>query len=120
MNDSIRLSPKHGVNPGIDQCPICGNDVGIVLFGLLPNDKEAPHKSVITNTVCQQCNEHMKIGIIAIEADTSLTTDRRNPYRTGRIFVLKESAIKKLITNEELQESILEKRVTYIEKGLIP
>lgn len=40
--DSIKLSPKHGVNPSILHCICCGKDYGIAMLGKLKGDKEAP------------------------------------------------------------------------------
>lgn len=42
MSKGIRVSEKHGVNPSITICPICGKETGIALLGKLKGDKEAP------------------------------------------------------------------------------
>lgn len=42
MSKGIRVSEKHGVNPSITICPICGKETGIALLGKLKEDKEAP------------------------------------------------------------------------------
>ena len=43
MKDGIRLSPKHGVNPAVPLCFLCGQAKNeIVLAGRLPGDVEAP------------------------------------------------------------------------------
>lgn len=44
MSKDIRVSEKHGVNPSITICPICGKETGIVLLGKLKGDEEAPRK----------------------------------------------------------------------------
>lgn len=59
MNDEILLSEKHGLNPSIDCCILCGKDIGIVLFGKLENDKEAP-KKVCTGNLCDDCLNRLK------------------------------------------------------------
>lgn len=32
---SVRLSPKHGLNPSLVVCPICGEPISIALLGRL-------------------------------------------------------------------------------------
>ena len=42
MKDSITLHPEHGLNPSIEVCMICGEEMGIALLG--NNIKgQAPH-----------------------------------------------------------------------------
>lgn len=55
--DSIPLSPKHGVNPSLLQCFVCGVDVGVALLGRLPMDAEAPRHSTTPHTRCKACQE---------------------------------------------------------------
>lgn len=67
MSKSIRLSEKHGVNPSITICPICGKETGIALLGKLKGDKEAPRK--IIGDICDDCISKLgndKIYILAI------------------------------------------------------
>lgn len=45
MSKGIRVSEKHGVNPSITICPICGKETSIALLGKLKGDKEAPRKN---------------------------------------------------------------------------
>lgn len=33
MKDSITLHPEHGLNPSIEVCMICGEEMGIALLG---------------------------------------------------------------------------------------
>lgn len=40
MSENIRLSEKHGVNPSITICPICGKETDIALLGKLKGDKK--------------------------------------------------------------------------------
>ena len=67
MSKSIRLSEKHGVNPSITICPVCGKDTGIAILGRLKGDKEAPRKMI--GDVCDDCISKLgndKIYILAI------------------------------------------------------
>lgn len=67
MSKGIRISEKHGVNPSITICPICGKDTGIALLGKLKGDEEAPRK--IIGDLCDDCISKLgndKIYILAI------------------------------------------------------
>lgn len=80
---SIILSKKHGVNPSLLVCPICGKDVGIALLGRLKDDKEAPRK--IEGELCDDCKKEY---ITILEVDSS-----NNPKATGRQCFIKKDAI---------------------------
>lgn len=56
---SIKLSEKHGVNPSMLCCPVCGKEYGIALLGKLKGDVEAPMR-IIGNELCDDCK--MKAG----------------------------------------------------------
>lgn len=67
MSKNIRLSEKHGVNPSITVCPICGKETGIALLGKLKGDEEAPRK--IIGDICDDCISKLgndKIYILAV------------------------------------------------------
>lgn len=67
MSKGIRVSEKHGVNPSITICPICGKETGIALLGKLKGDKEAPRKIILD--LCDDCISKLgndKIYILAI------------------------------------------------------
>lgn len=80
--DSILLSPKHGVNPSITHCEICGKEIGIALLGKLKDDAEAPRDVALG--LCDDCQKVMDAeGVIVIEVRDGETGN--NPYRTGRL-----------------------------------
>lgn len=80
--DSILLSPKHGVNPSITHCEICGKEIGIALLGKLKDDAEAPRDVALG--LCDDCQKVMDAeGVIVIEVRDGETGG--NPYRTGRL-----------------------------------
>ena len=67
MGKGITLSKKHGLNPSITVCPICGKEIGIALLGKLKGDEEAPRK--IIGDLCDDCISKLgndKIYILAI------------------------------------------------------
>lgn len=68
MSKGIRISEKHGVNPSITVCPICGKETGIALLGKLKGDKEAPMRML--SDPCDDCVSKLgndKIYILAID-----------------------------------------------------
>jgi len=80
---SITLSPKHGVNPSITHCEVCGKEIGIALLGKLKNDAEAPRD--IYMGLCDECQKVIdQDGLMIIEVRDGETGN--NPYRTGRII----------------------------------
>lgn len=84
----IKLSRKHGVNPSIDHCFVCGTDIGIVLFGRIKDDKEAP-RNCCTGNLCKDCEEKLKTHVAVIEMKS-----KTNPERTGRVaFVSRKNII---------------------------
>jgi hypothetical protein len=112
---SIRLSPKHGVNPAIPICFFCNKPKNeILLPGLMKGDMEAPKNMVWDKRPCEECEGHMKQGIILISVDEKLTTERDNPYRTGGWCVVRENFIERVVTPDELKTDILKRRVAFI------
>lgn len=112
---SIRLSPKHGVNPSLSQCFYCGGDKNeIILPGLMKGDAEAPHRAVWSMEPCDTCKGYMQQGIIVIEVDEAKTKDRENPYRAGNMAVMAEAWVRRVVTDPALAEQIIQKRVTFL------
>ena len=80
--DSITLSPKHGVNPSLLHCICCGKEYGVALMGKLKKDAEAPKD--LYQGLCDDCQGVVdKGGLMIIEVKDGETGN--NPYRTGRI-----------------------------------
>jgi hypothetical protein len=96
MGGSIRLSQKHGVNPSIQKCFICGKDIGLVLFGKLKDDTEAP--KYVQNGECDKCKEAKKKGVFILAVRDGEIGE--NPYRTGQLVCVKEEAFRKMCTIE--------------------
>lgn len=76
--EGIVLSEKHGVNPSITICLLCGKDIGIALFGKLKNDEEAPKKCCI-GELCDDCKAKLTSNKEIIISDT-----------TGRYVIVSE------------------------------
>ena len=103
---SLIISKKHGVNPAMMLCPICGGDSGLALLGRLKNDAKAPRRMV--GNPCDQCIEFMKKGIIVVSCK-----DGEPDTRTGKLIVMKDDA--DLFNTEylgvEMSKTVKEKRV---------
>lgn len=68
MGKSITLSKKHGLNPSMAVCPICGKTESVVLLGHIKGDKEAPR--YVQGDICDDCISKLgndKIYILAID-----------------------------------------------------
>lgn len=95
---SIKLSEKHGVNPSMEICFFCKEAKGVVLFGKLKKDVEAPREVLINYEPCDKCKEKFKEGIIVVAVTTeqqyknqpSITTrNNEELYPTGAYVVVK-------------------------------
>lgn len=114
MPKPIRVSPKHGVNPTIPKCFFCGDDKNeIILCGMLVDDKEAPRGMVFDKIPCDQCAEYMRQGIMLISVQDG-EEGKENPYRTGKINVVRDDAIRRIVSPESLANQIIEKRCAFI------
>jgi hypothetical protein len=114
MPRDLRLSPKHGVNPSLDQCFFCGEAKGIVLCGLLPEDKEAPRMMCLNQEPCDACAEEMRTGVMLIEVDEAKSPDLQNPSRTGLRAVVKEELMRVVVDDPTLLDAILSKRMAFL------
>lgn len=81
--DSIKLSPKHGVNPSVLHCVCCDKDYGVAMLGKLKGDAEAPRD--LYQGLCNDCQEVVdQGGCMFIEIKDGESGP--NPYRTGRVI----------------------------------
>ena len=107
MSDSIKLSPKYGVNPTIPVCFFCGkpkNEVALLgKMGGRGEDIEAPMHMVIDYEPCDECKTNMDMGITIMGVVTK-NPDNRPPiqknkvtgeclYPTGAFAVVTEDAV---------------------------
>lgn len=110
---SIKLSPKHGVNPAIPVCFFCNEAKNeIILAGQLQGDQEAPHAAVWDKRPCDKCKELMQQGVIFISVREG--EQGANPYRTGGWVVVKEEAVRRIVQPTELLADILKSRVAFV------
>lgn len=101
-NEGIILSEKHGLNPSLEVCLACRKDIGIVMFGKLKDDIEAP-KKVCLGHLCNECENKFKENHQKMLVET--TEDRI----TGRYYIIEETWI-----NPKFLEDIGDKVVVYL------
>lgn len=103
MSNSIKLSPKHGLNPCIPVCFFCGKEKNeIALLGQIGDcrkgeDFEAPMKAVLDFVPCEECQKKFAQGVLLIEVTNSPEyigmPIQENAYPTGRYVVVKPEAL---------------------------
>jgi len=127
---SVTLSEKHGVNPGLENCFICNQPKGVILYGQIGNkvkkavksaglevdsDGQAPNGLILDEEPCTKCAEHMKNGVILVSVrKPSNKEEEKNPYRTGGWVVVRDEAIQRMVQPAERAESILKKRMAFV------
>lgn len=105
--NSIKLSPKHGVNPTIPLCFWCGQEkneialMGHIGDGRKGEDIEAPRNMVLDFNPCDKCLEQMALGVTCVEV-VDIPPYENMPefvdgyYPTGRWGVLTTDAVKRI------------------------
>jgi len=111
----ITLSEKHGVNSSLMLCYFCGEPSGVALLGRLPQDKEAPRQGVYDLEPCEKCRDLMKEGIIFVQVKDGESGNE--PYRTGKLAVLKETAVNR-VCKPDMAERLIKCRFAFIEESV--
>jgi hypothetical protein len=131
------------VGVALTNCFFCGDGNEIVINSRLTQrdaaNVEKLHKTVINMRPCSKCESWMKQGIMLLEIDVSKSTpgwntppavdyslgrqakDERNawmpnPWRTGRMAVIKEEAFKRIFGDDETAQFGLKHRWMFIEQ----
>jgi hypothetical protein len=137
MSGSLRLSPKHGVNPSLLACFACSEDTGVALLGRIRKPIPTPGRPVIhhddddfdakaprrirDHTLCARCKEVLASGaVILIEvcgqpprpayeggAGDTLTPDIAESGRTGRMWAIKGDAFARIFTGPRPDKGIV-------------
>lgn len=125
MSNSIKLSPKHGVNPTIPICFWCGKEKNeIALMGKIDReDSEAPRHVIMDYEPCDKCKELFSKGIHVIGVTTEPITEGMFPiiddgkaklYPTGSMFVGSEDWAKRFLEandQHDMVDDVLQKKV---------
>lgn len=84
MSKGIKISPKHGLNPTIPVCFWCGKQKNeIALIGRMKGDIEAPKNMVLDYVPCEECQNHMAMGVAVLEASDHPNTEGQPPMQNG-------------------------------------
>ena len=84
MGKGIKISPKYGVNPTIPVCFWCGKQKNeIALMGRMKGDIEAPKNMVLDYVPCEECQNHMAMGVAVLEASDHPNTEGQPPMQKG-------------------------------------
>jgi hypothetical protein len=102
--DSIKLSPKYGVNPCIPACFYCGKDKNEILLlgkiGKRGEDIEAPKHTVFDYEPCDECKKLIGENILVIgveqQTENNLLPIRDDLVPTGSWCVMTEKAVNRI------------------------
>lgn len=115
MSKNIKISKKHGLNPSMDTCFFCGEARGIVLFGALKGDAEAPRNVLLDYEPCDACKAKMSQGttiICVTKEDNGNAPIQEGVYPVGPWCVLRAEAAQRIFGTDErnilLQQEIYE------------
>lgn len=97
---------------GLDHCWICGDATNILINRTLR--PKFPRAGVCTGGTCTRCESVMKEGCFLIE--TRDGAEGKDPYRTGRVWALKDEALKRALSGDELTD-LLTRRVGYLHES---
>jgi hypothetical protein len=112
MSKGITISKEYGLNPSVLQCPICGKEHSLALFGTSWKDKngktaEAPRVLATPNSFCDDCRKALNQGAyIFIEVKDGETGS--NPYRLGGFVGITTEAAKRMFPDIEGQVHYME------------
>lgn len=103
-------------------CPICSkkcDEQSKILLDMRFRDISELHNQAIGfGNPCKECSDGINMGaimVIVLDSTRGSMTDINNWYRTGNIMGIKEEAAKKLISNAELLEDVLKKRIMVVD-----
>lgn len=97
---------------GMGACFFCGEPKEVILDRRLKNT--LPRLAVYNREPCDECKKWMEQGVILLSVRDN-ETDRNNPYRTGRLCVVKDEAIKRMPVDQALIDAALKRRCMFIE-----
>lgn len=97
------------------KCYFCGKDKGLVMNTRLTQKHAEKIKKMHGHTIdyepCDECKKLMKEGIMFISVKDGESGN--NPYRTGKMCVIKDEAVKKF-TSPEMFEQVKKTRMAFI------
>ena len=133
MSDSIKLSPKHGLNTCIPICFWCGKEKNeIAMLGKIDKaDSKAPMKAILNYEPCEACKEAIGKGIHVIGVQEKPIVEQMHPiaetpegklYPTGSFFVSTPEWTKAMLEangNGNLVEEVLNKKTLLMPEEIV-
>lgn len=129
MSNSIKISPKHGLNPSIVKCFWCGEECGIALCGKLKGDKQAPHFVIQNYEPCDKCVEHFKKGILlagctdkpVLEEMPPICSDENGNmhYPDGSHIVLTEQGVERILNDQVMIDEAKKNKVVFMPSEIV-
>lgn len=124
MSKGIKISPKHGVNPSIQKCFWCQKEMGLILFGKMKDDAEAPKCVTLDYEPCDECKSQWEKGIAVLEAaHEPFYADQplwgADCYPSGRMMVIRREAMRQMLSgNPDLCEAVMKSGKTFMERDV--
>lgn len=103
---SIKISPKHGLNPTCLVCPICGKDTSLALLGRLKDDSKAP-RQMRDREPCEACQADIEgykaqgFVFFVISDEYEKHQDEATPWQ----FFISLSVVKREAAEEMLKDT---------------
>ena len=137
MSKSIKISPKHGLNPSMGMCFWCHQPTGEILIPgkIDKEDSEAPKYMVTSYEPCDACREKMEQGVTFMgvvdkqpeDKRPAIATNQTNPetgelcdlYPTGSIVTLREEAVDKIISDPNIAANIKRAKKTFCSEQVV-
>lgn len=130
---SIKLSPKHGVNPTIPMCFWCGKEKNeVALMGRIDKeDSQMPMHVIMDYEPCDECKNLFSQGIQVIGFTETpavkgmfpiVRTEQNTLYPTGSMFVAREEWVKEFLTandSQEMIENVISKRQLLLPEKIV-
>ena len=109
---SIRLHPKHGLNPTMPVCFYCRKDTGEVALLGAAYKGEAPRRLILDKQPCEWCQANMKLGIILVACHNGTEAD---PQPAGQYAVITEGAATRMFRPAAMLEQVLRQRMAFLD-----
>lgn len=106
------MSLEKGNFVALTRCYFCGEADKILLhqrFG----DMSKYDNQVVDKEPCPKCADLMKKGVMFIEVREEPKNPEEEPYRTGRLWVLRDEAVSRIFRGEVVDQA-LKRRAVFI------
>lgn len=132
MSDSIKLSPKHGLNPCIPVCFWCGQEKNeVAMLGKIDKeDSEAPRKLILNYDPCDKCKEMIGEGIHVVGVQETPVVKSMMPiiekpvplYPTGSFIVANPDWVRAMLEangQSEIIDDVLKRQALLMPEEIV-